>query len=68
MSKTSIPSTSDIKRDLQSNQNVCTLDVRNHHRIWDAQKHLLVTLFRLEEKLVDKSIINVIIQKNVENF
>ena len=31
-------------------QNANSLDVRNHHRIWDAQKH---TLVKLKKKIVD---------------
>ena len=67
MSKTSTPSILNIKRDLQSQQNVCSIDVRNHHRIWDAQKHLLLTCERQMNIFVDNSRINVIIQVNVEN-
>ena len=67
MSKTSTPSILNIKRDLQSQQNVCSIDVRNHHRIWDAQKHLLLTLLRIKEKFLPIFIMNVIIQENVEN-
>ena len=67
MFKTSISSTSDIKRDLQLQQNVCSLDVRNHQRIWDAQLHLLLTCERQMNMFVDNSRINVIIQVNVEN-
>ena len=43
----------DFTRDLQSQQNEYSLDVRNHHRIWDAQKHLLHTLVKLKKKIID---------------
>ena len=52
-SQTSFPSTRVGNRDLQSKQNANSLDVRNHHRIWDAQKNLLHTLFKLKNKIVD---------------
>ena len=67
MSKTSIPLTRDIKQDLQSQQNLCSLHVRNYQRIWDAQKHLLLTCERQINMFVNNSRINVIIQENVEN-
>ena len=48
-SQTCITSTRDFNRDLQSQQNVYRLDVGNHHRICDAQKHLLHTLAKAKE-------------------
>ena len=41
--------------------------MRIHHRIWDAQKHLLNTLVKLEEKFIDNYVIDVTIQQNVLN-
>ena len=61
-SQTSIPSTSTLNRDLQSQHNVYRLDVRNHHRICDAQKHLLHTLDKQKDKFTDNYIINWTIQ------
>ena len=52
-SQTSFLSTWVFNRDLQSKQNANSLDVRNHHRIWDAQEHLLHTLVNLKKKIVD---------------
>ena len=45
---TCIALTVDFNRALQSQENVLSLDVRNHHKIWDAQKHLVHTLVRLK--------------------
>ena len=42
--------------------------MRNHHRICDAQEHLLNTLVKLEEKFIDKYVIDVTIQQNVLNI
>ena len=64
-SQTSFQWTWVFNRDLQSQQNVNSLDVRNHHRIWDAQKHLLHTLVKLKKKIVDNKMMNVRIQENV---
>ena len=52
-SQTSIQSAWVLNRDLQLQQNAYSLDVRNHHRIFDAQKHLLHTLVKLKKKIVD---------------
>ena len=52
-SQTSFPSTRVGNRDLQSKQNANSLDVRNHRRFFDAQKHLLHTLVKLKNKSVD---------------
>ena len=52
-------------------QNVYTLDVRIHHRICDAQKHLLQTLVKRLEKLSDIYVIDLgvkEISKNVLNI
>ena len=43
---------------------LCSLDVRIHHRIWDAQKHLPLALDRQKKKFSDNIIINVTIQQN----
>ena len=56
-----------LKRRLAVQQKVYSVDVRNHHRIWDAQKHLQLTLDGLKEKFIDNFIINVKIQQNVLN-
>ena len=40
-------------------QNVYSLDKRIYHRIWVAQTHLLPTLVKLMEKLIDNNIISV---------
>ena len=50
---------------MQSQQNDYGLDVRNHHRICDAQKHLLHTLAERKEKFIDDYMINFTIQHNV---
>ena len=46
-------------------QNVYTLDVRIHHRICDAQKHLLHTSVEVKLAIIDKFLINVRIKKKV---
>ena len=45
---------------------VYSLDVRNHHRIWDAQKHLLHKLVKLKKKLIYYFKMNVTIKKNAQ--
>ena len=64
-SQTSIPSTLNLNRDLQLQQNFYRLDVRNHHRICDAQKHLLHTNDKLNENFIDNYIMNFTILHNV---
>ena len=56
-----------LERRLAVQQKVYSVDVRNHHRIWDAQKHLQLTLDGLKEKFIDKFFINVRIQQNILN-
>ena len=51
-SKTFIPSTWHCNREFNLQENVYSLDVRIHHRIWDDQKHLLHTLVKLKEKTI----------------
>ena len=48
--QTFIPSKCESSRELILQQNVDLLDVRSHHRIWDAQKHLLQNIWWTEEK------------------
>ena len=45
--------------------NAYSLDVRNHHRICDAQKHLLHTLLKLKKKIIDNYMMNKRIEENV---
>ena len=52
-SQTSFPSTWVLKGDSQSQKNANSIDVRNHLRIWDAQKYLLHTLVKLKKNIVD---------------
>ena len=52
-----------FEQSLAVQQKVSSLDVRNQHRIWDAKKHLLLTLDRLKKKFVEKYIINMKIQQ-----
>ena len=46
-------------------QKFLSLDVRMHHRIWDAQKHLLHTLAKLKKKTFDNQIIELTIKKTL---
>ena len=43
---------SELKRELQINQNIRRKDVRNNHRICDAQKHLLSGTDNLMEESI----------------
>ena len=45
---------SEFKRELQINQNICRKDVRNHHRICHAQKHLLSGTGNLMEESINQ--------------
>ena len=45
---------SELKRELQINQKICRKDVRNHHRICDAQKHLLSGTGNLMEESINQ--------------
>ena len=49
-------------KNLQKQENVDSLDVRIHHRIWDAKKHLLQTLNKQTEMLIENNTMGVIIQ------
>ena len=42
-----------FKRELRIKENIHTIDVRNHHRICDAQKHLLQGSGNLIEKSIE---------------
>ena len=48
--QTLISSKCDSMGEMNLQQYVESLDVRNHHRIWDAQKHLLQNVWWTEEK------------------
>ena len=48
-------------------QKFLSLDVRIHHRIWDAQKHLLQTLAKLKEKTFDNQIIELTMKKTFKS-
>ena len=52
----------DFNREFKLLQNVYTLDVRIHHRICDAQKHLLHTFVKVKLEIIDNWAINVIIK------
>ena len=56
-----------LEQRLAVQQKVYSVDVRNHHRIWDAQKHLQLTLDGLKEKFIEYFIINVSIKQDVLN-
>ena len=43
-------------------QIVHSVDVRIHHRIWDAQKHLLQTLDKAFQKFIESIVISLAIQ------
>ena len=45
---------SELKRELQINQNIRRKDVRNHHRICDAQKYLLPGTSNLMEESINQ--------------
>ena len=55
----------DSSRGLQSQQNDHQLHVRIHHRLLDAQKHLLPTPVKLKIMIFDNSIISLTNQQNV---
>ena len=55
----------DTSRGLQSQQNNHQLHVRIHQRLWDAQKHLLPTLVKLNKMIFDNSVISSTAQQNV---
>ena len=42
-------------RNWQKKENVYLLDVRIHHRIWVVQKHLLLTLIKMSEMLIENN-------------
>ena len=54
-----------ICRDLQKQLKAYLVDVRIHHRIWDAQKHLLLVLRKLMEKFINRSFIDMTLQKSL---
>ena len=67
-SKTSIQSRWDFKRDWQSHQNLYSLDVRIHHRIWDDQKHLLHIRVKVKEKIIDYSALHLKIKGHLKRL
>ena len=52
----------DWNRQFKLQENLYSLDVRIHHRIWDDQKHLLHILVNLKEKTIENWKINVAVQ------
>ena len=44
-----------------------SVDVRFHHRFWDAQKHLLQALSKLMEKFLNRTFIDMTLQKRLYN-
>ena len=48
-------------------QKFLSLDVRIHHRIWDAQKHLLHTLVKLNKKTFHNQIIKLTMKKTFKS-
>ena len=63
--RTSFPSKRNFRRVFTFPQNVSSLDVRIHHRICDAQKHLLHTLVKQKKYIIENCIIYVTILRNV---
>ena len=47
---------------MELQQIVISVDVRIHHRIWDAQKHLLKSLDKAIQKFIDSIVISQTIQ------
>ena len=45
---------SEFKRELHKEENIHSKDVRNHHRICDAQKHLLPGTGNLMEESINQ--------------
>ena len=56
-----------ICRELQNQLKAYLVDVRIHHRIWVAQKHLLQALSKLMEKFINRSFIDMTLQKSLYN-
>ena len=44
-----------------------SVDMRFHHRFWDAQKHLLQALSKLMEKFINRTFIDMTLQKRLYN-
>ena len=63
--QTSFPSKRNFRRVFKFPQNVSSLDVRIHHRICDAQIHLLNTLVKQYKYIIENCIIYVTILRNV---
>ena len=53
---------------MELQQIVHSVDVRIHHRIWDAQKHLLQTLDKAIQTFIESIVITLTIQGNVKNI
>ena len=47
---------------MELQQIVHSVDVRIHHKIWDAQKHLLKTLDKAIQKFIESIVISLTIQ------
>ena len=58
----------DFSRDLKMHKKIYSLDVRIHHRIWDAQKHLLPMFVKLMKRMIEYYAINLKIQLNFYKF
>ena len=63
--QTSFPSKRNFRRVFKFPQNVSSLDVRIHHRICDAKKHLLHTLVKRKKYICENCIIYMTILSNV---
>ena len=44
-----------------------SLDVRIHHRIWDAQKHLIHTIVKPKKEIFDNSTMNMTMRQIVSS-
>ena len=53
---------------MELQQIVHSVDVRIHHRIWDAQKHLLQTFDKAIQTFIESIVISLTIQGNVKNI
>ena len=53
---------------MELQQIVHSVDVRIHHRLWDAKKHLLQTLDKANQKFIESIVISLTIQYNVKNI
>ena len=65
--QTSIKSNLRLQHGLNLQEKFLSLDVRIHHRIWDAQKHLLHTLVKLNKKTFHNQIIKLTMKKTFKS-